>query len=301
MIIFAGIVTYNPNVNRLFQCIRSIKDSVARVLIFDNASMNISEIETMVKHKSNGFNNVTLLKSETNIGLASALQTILTMSKEAHADWIMTLDQDSICPPNFIKSLCSNCKEDVAIVAPVYYDKRRSFKKPIEKNETKQIDFCITSGSLNNVEIIESIGGFDTNLFIGLIDNDLCYRLRSRGFLIIEDESVVLDHELGNVFPSKLKKAFLWLYRITRIPLFLKMSYKRIISPMRTKFAIRNMIYLQAKHSNSRVKDWSKQTLRKTIFSSLLRSHFRKDVRMAIKCGKCEGKRMVNELLVVNK
>lgn len=293
MTIFACIVTFNPFIDRLRSCILSIKDNVKKVLVFDNGSDNCNEIIEMINTISSTA--IVFTNSEENIGLASALQLLLEKAKQKGADWILTLDQDSICPANLVDTLSKHCSNDVGIVAPLYYDERRNEKKPIAEEVAKQVDFCITSGSLTNINALEDIGGFDVDLFIDLIDNDLCYRLIKNNYRILEIHSVIINHELGVLFPSKASRFFLSLYKLFRFPCLRKLSYKRAINPLRIRYAVRNMIYLNKKHNDNSVKAWSKKTLKKTIISAILRSHFSKKIYKAIKQGKIEGREMASK------
>ena len=47
----AGIVTYNPDITRLVENINAIYNQVDNVIIVDNNSKNIAEIEQTIKAK----------------------------------------------------------------------------------------------------------------------------------------------------------------------------------------------------------------------------------------------------------
>ena len=298
MKIFACVVSFNPSIERLYLCIKAIENNVDRLLIFDNGSQNYSLIEKMVKDF--GSKSVELIKSPVNIGLSSALQLLYEKSKNNGAEWILTLDQDTICPSNLVSTLSAHCSDNVGIVSPLFFDKRRNCNKPIIENIVKEVSFCITSGSLTSIKALNAIGGYDTNLFIDLIDNDLCYRLIKSGYSILEDHSLIIDHELGEIRKAKLGSFYMSLFRVFHFDWLRKMSYKRVVSPLRMRYAVRNMIYLNEKHHGSNVNDWSKKTLRETIRSGLIRSHFNTDIRKAIKQGKKEGLELVNKLVAQN-
>ena len=48
MKICAGIILYNPNIERLKECIRAVQPQVDKLVIVDNASDNIDEIKKEV-------------------------------------------------------------------------------------------------------------------------------------------------------------------------------------------------------------------------------------------------------------
>ena len=69
----AGIVLYNPDLGRLKENIESICKQVDKVILIDNGSDNIREIEDLIKK----YLNCILLKNGENMGIAYALNQIL--------------------------------------------------------------------------------------------------------------------------------------------------------------------------------------------------------------------------------
>ena len=95
----AGIVTYNPDITRLVENINAIYNQVDNVIIVDNNSKNIAEIEQIVLN----YLHICLIKSKCNEGIATALNKMMKKAKELHYTWCLTLDQDSIVPENIIE------------------------------------------------------------------------------------------------------------------------------------------------------------------------------------------------------
>lgn len=244
----AGIVLYNPNISRLKCNIDSIIKQVERLILFDNGSINITEIEDLIKKYS--YNNIKLIRSSENKGIAYALNIMVRESKIEGYNWILTLDQDSVTQENTINIFEKYINENrTAIICPYVIDKRRkNIKYQIPNEETSYIKFCITSGSLINVNICEKIGGFDEWMFIGLVDNDYCKKVDISGYKIVRVNSIVLDHELGNLTPSKFEKVYLKLESLLNIDFIGKLSYKREVDPIRLYYATRNMIYMMKKY-----------------------------------------------------
>lgn len=89
----AGIVLYNPDLGRLKENIESICKQVDKVILIDNGSDNIREIEDLIKE----YLNCILLKNGENMGIAYALNQILKYAYENDVKWFLTLDQDSVC------------------------------------------------------------------------------------------------------------------------------------------------------------------------------------------------------------
>lgn len=244
----AGIVLFNPNISRLQANIESIIDQVGLVILFDNGSININEIEKIID--MNFFEKIKLVKSNKNRGIAYALNDIVKEAEVYGYEWVLTLDQDSITQKGTIQAFNTYIHENkVAIICPYIVDKRRKnieYKVPSER--FTNVKFCITSGSLINIKICKLIGGFDEWLFIGLVDNDYCKRIELLGYKILQVNSIVLDHELGNLTPSKFEDLYLKLGKILKLEIIRKLSYKRDVNQMRLYYATRNMIYMIKKY-----------------------------------------------------
>lgn len=146
-----------------------------------------------------------------------------------------------------------------------------------------------------NIQKTLEIGGFDEWLFIGLVDNEICYRIKLNGYRIIRNNSVILNHELGNLTPSKFEKAYLKLGDILHSDTVKKMSYKRQVNPMRLYYATRNMIYLENKYPAQKVDAWSLKTLLKNSISSILRGKNKIKIIKALYQGITDGRDYMRE------
>lgn len=266
----AGIVLYNPDIDRLKANIDAIKSQVHNVYTFDNGSTNQKEISDLLTQYND---NVILILNEKNLGIATALNRLVDAAHNDNHAWILTLDQDSVVPVGLIEKLLQSIDDEkVGIVCPVFYDFRRNnIPPPVPKNVTLSIDFCITSGSLLNIAICKEVGKFDDWLFIGLVDNEYCYRLTQCGYKITKDLSLILDHELGDLRPSKHRELWLILGKILHCNTIAKLSYQRSVSPARLYYATRNMVHLNRKYPKNEVKAWSKRTMIKNALLSIAR------------------------------
>ena len=98
--ILAGITLFNPDVARLEENISSIYGQVDRVICVDNGSDNIKNIEDCVL---NNWKNITIIKNGKNEGIAKALNQMFEFAIEQQYEYVLTLDQDSVCPDNIIE------------------------------------------------------------------------------------------------------------------------------------------------------------------------------------------------------
>lgn len=286
----AGIVLYNPDITKLKENIDAISFQVKTVYCFNNGSVNISDVRKLL----NQYNNVVLIDGKRNLGIATALNKIIERAYNDKIEWILTLDQDSIVCEGMIDELATLTKEEkVMIICPLIEDVRRKNEKSIVvRNTSNDIDFCITSGSFMNIKKTLEIGGFDDWLFIGLVDNEICYRAIQMGYRIIRNNAVVLNHELGDLTPSKYEKLFLCLGNILHSNTIKKLSYKRAVNPMRLYYATRNMVYLNKKYPRNTVPVWSSKHLVINCISNIIRGKRKLTLLKAIFCGLREGKKV---------
>lgn len=193
----ACIVTFNPDMKLFSQCLVAIKKQVERVYVFDNGSKNVSELmENLTK-------DIKAIYSEQNLGIAKALNELCKVAEKDGFDWIITMDQDSICGDKMVETLLAHTdKERVGIIAPRV--EFRSGGKLIHETKNKgraveEIRACITSGSLTKIEAWKKVGGFDEGMFIDHVDNEFCTHLVIEGFSILRDNNAVLYQRAGEM------------------------------------------------------------------------------------------------------
>lgn len=258
MIIWAGIVLFNPDCDRLKNNIQNVLQSVDKLVLFNNGI----DVETKKYIVSLDLNKVIILGNGENKGIAYALNSIMREAYENQVKWVITFDQDSIAPLNYVdqvkKRIIDNRKKQLGIVCPVIVDNRRIYPAnrmiPDTTNDY-DVEMCITSGSCTSVDAWNDVGGFDDFLFIDLVDNDFCKRLRSKQWIILRMGNVQLDQEFGIITPyNKIVTGF-FKYICKRIPNqriavnLSKLAYKKKVSPIRVYYTNRNILYLNEKLS----------------------------------------------------
>lgn len=247
----AGIVTYNPEIERLQDNIRAILPQVDIVYICDNGSANMTDAqwETVIS-----LGNVQIEHLSENKGIAYALNELLQSAADAHYEQIVLLDQDSVATQGMVDVLAKYMKERVALVAPFILDRNRMSEQEYCNLQLPRVEClthaarhgAITSGSLVDVQAAIKVGGFDDELFIDYVDFDFNERLLLNHYEILKVNTVYLIHEKG-----KSEQTWLRVPRrsssgaVTWQPLY-KLGY----SPMRCYYQARNRVIYWKKYHN---------------------------------------------------
>lgn len=285
----AGIVLYNPDIDRLKENLEAVSQQVKLVYCYNNGLKDEREISKLLSN----YTNVCMVGYGENVGIATALNKLMRRAKEDGIEWILTLDQDSVVCKNMVEELALlKSEKSTTIICPLVKDERRKNETPVIASCTiEDVDFCITSGSFMNVEKTLEIGGLDDRLFIGLVDNEICYRMKLNGYRIVRNNSVILNHQLGNLTPSKFEKLYLKLGEFLHSKTIKKLSYRREVNPMRLYYATRNMVYLNRKYKGENVPAWSLRSMIKNSISSILRGKHKLKLIESIYAGIQDGKK----------
>ena len=197
MDISAGIVLFNPDINRLKENISAVIVQCTHIYLVDNGSNNIDEVKELLNQYNQS--KISILCNTENQGIAKALNQLTAAAQKGGFEWILTLDQDSVAPSNISEEFEKYTNNlNTGMLCPVICDRNKGVVVEA-KDGYKEIDECITSGSLLNIKAWSVIGGFDESMFIDGVDFDICYRLRKNGYKILCIQSVVLLHELGRI------------------------------------------------------------------------------------------------------
>jgi rhamnosyltransferase len=227
----AGIVLYNPDTDRLKQNIDAVIHQVDYVILSDNGSSNTDEIDSLLDSYDK---NVIIIFNHANLGIASALNIIFRKAGELGCDWILTLDDDSVCPDNMVSNYISfleSSSDRAGIICPVIKDKNvgiiEGCTQPYE-----YIRRSITSGSFTSYAAWWDVHGFDEKLFIDGVDFDFSDRLITAGYKIIRLKNTELLHELGHMTSHRF---LLWHVKVQNHP------------ALRKYYIVRNRVYVSKK------------------------------------------------------
>lgn len=247
--VVAGIVTYNPNLEQLKRVVEAIENQVGEIVIVDNASNNLANIKK-------NFQNLTIISLSTNLGIAAALNKINQFAINHEADWVITLDQDSVVNANIVCTYFEylrkipNYQQKVGAINSQYEVKDVYVKKNDQVVEDLDV---ITSGLLANVSAIKNGINYDETMFIDLVDFDFNHLLNSYGYMVLRAPFVGYQHELGN--------------NVKRVRFFNKQVSVIDYSQFRIFYQWRNLFYFYRKwHTTKYFVSFSKQTIKRLIY-----------------------------------
>lgn len=265
--IAACFVLYNPD-ESLISNINSVLSQVSKIYLIDNSEKELNnnlttffQTEHKLKH----------IKLGSNLGIAEALNIALKLAEEDNFEFLLTLDQDSKASDSMVQKLFDIISKDekIALVTAKHFDKSQHMITSDESVE--DILYTMTSGNLLRVSIANSIGGFDSKLFIDHVDHEFCLRLKKNGYQIKRVNNAILYHKLGK---SETKR-------------FLGINfYPSHHSPERIYYRTRNRLYVDNKYKNvfpNYVKEDIRHFLRELLDMIVCEKQKLKKIKMMIK------------------
>jgi rhamnosyltransferase len=193
----ASVVLYNPDIGRLSENVSAVIEQVDHVLFVDNGSLNLA----LVHEVFDGDSRITFVENNKNLGIAAALSVAMENAIRFGFEWVLALDQDSVCRPGLVDEYLKYAGlKDVGILTCVIVD--RNFQTPIVSPASlagpQDVNQCITSGSFTSVAAYQKTDGYDSSLFIDAVDFDLCINMRRHGYRIVRIPFEGLLHEVGH-------------------------------------------------------------------------------------------------------
>ncbi len=211
----AVIVTYDCG-DSVRETFFSVAGQVKKVLIVDNGSGG-ETLSVLGDLLSSGRADAELIRLETNMGIAHALNAGVRRCIDLGYSWVLTMDHDSVAAPDMVERMLTAWaahpqREKVMLLAPRYYDVNRgadgvyvsyrgfryktlAFRPGVKVLEPSEV---ITSGNLIRTEWLAQEGGYDESLFVDCVDDDFCLRLTDRGYRILVLHDAVLRHRIGD-------------------------------------------------------------------------------------------------------
>jgi rhamnosyltransferase len=184
---FAIITTFSPDDFFLSRIDRVVLQ-VCKVIIIDDSGCNaISRFEPKLTDKK-----ILIIRNSVNMGIASSLNTGIKKASELGAKFILTLDDDTLIPFNYLNIMMDALKKNEKGVVS---GRRGNHDVDILYKNKRNL---ITSGCLCSIDLFKKVGLFNESLFIDLVDFEFCTRVRKNGYGLVEIGKVRIDHSVGD-------------------------------------------------------------------------------------------------------
>ena len=127
-----------------------------------------------------------------NMGLAYAYNQAIKIAKEHNCTHIMTMDQDSRFENFSGYRDWVNRTQHPGISSVAINQKEKSSEESTIINDSAQ------SGSIFPIKMIDEIGPFREDFFIGMVDAEMCLRAQEHNYLTLQYNKANLVHQIGS-------------------------------------------------------------------------------------------------------
>ncbi|WP_339879006.1 glycosyltransferase family 2 protein [uncultured Algoriphagus sp.] len=207
------IVTYLPNRDQLKKGIESLKFQVRNIIVVSNGPDDFSNFGIIYIH----------IPLNENLGIGKAQNKGIDMAIRLGADFILTADQDTIFPLNYVENVLGIYEElssegrNIAALGPIFRDENHKgrihsmvrFKKfglakihPAKIPES--VSHFISSGMVIPASAFLVIGKMKEDFFMDWVDTEWCWRAQKHGFENLQIPTLIVSHELGQYTRSHL-------------------------------------------------------------------------------------------------
>lgn len=198
----AVMVTYRPD-NAVFENIVKLAEQVDELMIVDNGSLEDFWERLAEQYPDVKFGKITNPK---NLGIATAFNLGARALLAFNCDFVMTFDQDSTLPPEYVKQVLEAYLEakiifgEIGIFATYYRDENSGIVFPNHFKASSDFviaESTISSGNLIPVQTFLTIGFFRDDFFIDAVDTEFHLRAHDAGLPLVLTRKIVLPHYIG--------------------------------------------------------------------------------------------------------
>lgn len=204
--ICAVVIAYFPDAE-FEQRMAIVLPQVNALVVVDNTPRGAckNKFQSLVA----GTHQATVIEMGENKGIAAALNKGLEYAIASKCNLMISLDQDTQCYPDMVRTLMSAKAEtasDIAVIGGNYFDTRNGNYKIREQGPQSWLlqKTVITSGCLINTAVAAKVGGFREDYFIDQVDHEFCLRVRSRGYSIAITRAPIMVHSVGETDGPRL-------------------------------------------------------------------------------------------------
>lgn len=197
----ACIITFNPNISQLKKCINAILFQVNKLLIIDNNSRNYQDIKKSVEVPK-----IVFMKNDTNEGLSKSYNKALRHAKELEYNFLLILDQDTICSDNLITEYSKYTDNAYVCLTPYINHKNKDYQDYDCKIHDcarphgciEDVKTAINSGTLINLKLLPEDISFNENLFVDCVDWDFYLQLNRKNLEVARVNTTSILVDIGN-------------------------------------------------------------------------------------------------------
>jgi len=194
------IPTYRPP-----HSVRDVIDELVGlgpIVLSDDASP--ATYDLLLRHLAT--KGIRVIRHHENRGIARALNDGLHVAHQFDAQWLLTLDQDSWFDRHQAEQLLRSAQEQqqmmrgrLGVLGPGDITLQGGASLYQRSDESiSHVPEVIQSGALWCVQALSQIGGFRQSLTMDAVDAEASLGLREKGFSVLVDRDISLQHALGN-------------------------------------------------------------------------------------------------------
>jgi len=187
MKLLAITIVYNSNINELYQNLKSYINLVDQLILWDNSEKKLDFSSILATCPE-----IMICQDGINYGLPKAYNWAVHYAKTHGYTHLMTMDQDS-CFEDF----ADYYEHVVAKNHPGICSCAISQSNP-KDSEWTDINDSAQSGSIFPLEMIDKIGLFREDFFIGMVDAEMCLKAQEHGYSTLQYNGSYLIHHIGS-------------------------------------------------------------------------------------------------------
>jgi rhamnosyltransferase len=233
-----------------------------KVYIIDNSPDDNSKTADQIPHSR-------YIPNFANLGIAKALNLGCEAAVNDGYTWAMTMDQDSSWESNELSTYLDEVKkinqtdnlvsgfspmtihqkETRSVLGTFKHNlfKRRKASSAVAKKDFEYTDRVISSGNIINLDIWESIGKFNEDLFINDVDYEFCYRMIKNDHKIVKINTCKMYHVDGEPRRTFFPHAFLYhkerIYYFVRNKYYILKNYPQFAKKYKYRKAIKKVLF----------------------------------------------------------
>lgn len=201
--VIAVVPTFRPD-STVVARLTALSAQVEAVIVVDDGSPD-DAAPVLGQLRSSGLE---VVLGGQNRGIAAALNAGIRIALDRGATHVLTIDQDSTLPPDYV----ARCMSAFAISPPssrvgIVCAESIGDAPTIAGGRTPEgfgiLRVAIQSGFVISARCLRDCGLFDERLFIDYVDTEYCLRIAARGYRVVAAPGTRIEHALGEKMPLR--------------------------------------------------------------------------------------------------